>query len=76
MLALSVEVLEVLEDVLVRLLEVLDVGELEIFVFDVLGLDVEVPDTEVLEVLVLLEDVLVLLVEVLDVEVLEILVLD
>ena len=59
------EVLVLLEDVLGRLVEVL-----EAFVPNVLVLDVEEPD-----VLVLLENVLVLLVEVLDLEVLEVLVL-
>ena len=54
----------------------LDVGELEILVLDVLVHYVEVPDKEVLEVLGLLEGVLIRPVEVLDMEVLEILVLD
>ena len=41
MLTLSVEVLEVLEDVLVRLVEVLDAEGLEILVLDVPVLDVD-----------------------------------
>ena len=71
MLTMGVEVLEVL-----WLVEVLDVGGLEILVLDVLVHDVEVLDTGVLDVLLPRKDVLVPLVGVLDVEVLEILVLD
>ena len=48
-LTLSMEVSEVLEFVLIRLFEVLDVGELEILVLDVLVLDVDMLDAEGLE---------------------------